>query len=213
LGSLVRPVAEDCRQVAIWMVPAPGKRTHLQWPDGASATLRRDAETVTIHYRWPVPVRDAERDRAKWQGTIQTIKLAFDVPHFGGVRHFWQCPLCRGGARKLYDAGDGRFACKRCLRLAHRSQRLKTWRRALARAGKLRRYCDGGGAAVDPFPEKPRRMRWCVYQALREEALRLEALPPEAWLSAGANIRLGVRRSTMGATRRHWWPARNGWRA
>jgi hypothetical protein len=190
------------------MVPAPGKRTHLQWLDGASATLRRDAETVTIHYRWPVPVRDAERDRAKWQGTIQTIKLAFDVPHFGGVRRFWQCPLCKGGARKLYDC-DGRFACKRCLRLAHRSQRQKTWARALARAAKIRSYLASNSSPADPFPERPKRMRRAVYDGLRAEAERLEALPPEAWLTDGRHVALGIRRSAMGASRRRWWPARN----
>jgi hypothetical protein len=191
----------------------PGKRSYLQWLDGASATLRRDAETVTIHYRWPVPVKDAERDGTKWQGTIQTIKLAFDVPHFGGVRRFWQCPTCGGGARKLYDGGDGRFACKRCLRLAHRSQRQKTWRRALARAAKIRSYLASNSSPADPFPTRPKRMRRCVYEALRAEAERLESLPASAWLSDGHHIALGIRRSPMAASKRRWWPARNGWRA
>jgi hypothetical protein len=140
LGSSIRPVAEDCKQLAVRQVPAPGKRTHLRWPDGASATLKREAEAVTIYYWWPLPAEDAERDGAKWQATVQMIKLAFDVPNFGGVRRFWQCPMCKGGAGKLYAGDNDRFACKRCLRLAHRSQRERTWVRALQRAAKLRRY-------------------------------------------------------------------------
>jgi hypothetical protein len=178
----------------------------LQWCSGtvepeAFAMLACEGASATLCYRW----REGER----WRSCRQTIKLVFDVPHFGGVRRFWQCPLCKQGARKLYAGDDGRFACKRCLRLAHRSQRQKTWRRALARAAKIRGYCGGSGDVSAPFPERPKHMRRCVYKALRAEAERLEHLPAEAWLSAGRNVALGVRRSAMGASRRRWWPARN----
>jgi hypothetical protein len=139
-------------------------------------TLQRQAKVVTICYRWRAPAGGAERHKAPWQATTQTIGLVFDTPHFGGVRRFWQCPLCKGGARKLYAGDNGRFACKRCLRLAHRSQRQKTWRRALARATKIRGYCGGSGGAADPFPERPRGMRRRTYEALRAEAGELVLL-------------------------------------
>jgi hypothetical protein len=169
--------------------------------------LQRQAKVVTICYRWGAPAGDAERYKAPWQATTQTIGLVFDTPHFGGVRRFWQCPLCKGGARKLYDC-DGRFACKRCLRLAHRSQRQKTWRRALARAAKIRSYLASNSSPADPFPERPKRMRRAVYEGLKAEAERLERLPAEAWFSAGHSIALDVRRGTLGASKRRWWPGR-----
>lgn len=209
-GSSVRPsvrrLAEDCRQLVIGQAPGDGESVCLQWCSGmgeleACAMLGCEGESATLCYRW--------RDGEMWRSCRQTIGLAFDVPHFGGVRRFWQCPTCKHGARKLYDAGTGRFACKRCLRLAHRSQRQKTWRRALARAAKIRSYLASNSSPADPFPERPKRMRRAVYDGLRAEAERLEALPAEAWLTDGRHVALGIRRSAMGASRRRWWPARN----
>lgn len=212
-GSSVRPsvrcLAEDCRQLAIRQAPGDGGSVSLQWQEKgepeARATLTCEGDQVSIAYRW--------REGETWRARRQTVGLKFDVPHFGGVRRFWRCPLCQGGARKLYAGDDGRFACKRCLRLAHRSQRQKTWRRALARAAKIRGYCGGGGGPADPFPSRPKRMRRAVYEALRVEAGQLESLPENAWLSDGRKVALGVRRGTMGASRRRWWPGRNGWSA
>jgi hypothetical protein len=166
------------------------------------ATLEREGAAVAVRYRW--------RDGETWRSCRQTIGLKFDTPHLGGVRTFWTCPNCEHGARKLYDPGDGQFACKRCLGLAHQSQRERTWQRALRRSTKIRAYLANNSTPADPFPPRPKRMRRAVYEALKAEAERLEHLPAEAWLALGAaNIRLGVRRGTMGASKRRWWPARN----
>jgi hypothetical protein len=206
IGSSIRCLAEDCRRIASCQAPGDGESVSVQWRSGAgepeaSAMLACEGEDVVITYRW----REGER----WRSCRQTIGLKFDVPPLGGVRRFWRCPLCGGGARKLYDGGDGRFACKRCLRLAHRSQRQCTWQRALRRSMKIRSYLNGDSAPADPFPPKPKRMRRAVYEALKAEVERLESLPAEAWLGAGRNVALGVRRGTMGASKRRWWPARN----
>jgi hypothetical protein len=74
---------------------------------------------------------------------------------------------------------------------------------------RIRSYLDSNSTPADPFPERPKRMRRCVYEGLKAEAERLEALPPEAWLNAGGNVALHVRRGTLGASKRRWWPARN----
>jgi hypothetical protein len=212
-GSSVRPLvrrlAEDCRQLGIRQAPGDGGRVCLRWccETGeleASAVLERQADAVFVRYRW----REAE----EWRSCRQTIGLAFDVPHLGGRRTFWRCPDCGLGARKLYHL-NGQFTCRRCGRLADKSQRQKTWRRAIARAAKIRSYLADGSTPADPFPPKPKRMRWCVYEGLKAEAERLEALPAEAWLTDGRHVALGIRRGTLGASKRRWWPARNGWRA
>jgi hypothetical protein len=204
VGSSIRPLAENCRCVVVAQVPAPGTRTGLRWPDGAAATLAREDAAVTVCYCW--------REGETWHTQRQTIGLMFDTPHFGGVRTFWECLLCKGRARKLYLPPDGeRFACKRCLRLAYRSQRLRPWPRALRRAAKIRRYLGCDGSAADPLPPRPAAMRRKTYQALCAEAQALEAVPLQAWVCGGRGAALGVRRGTVGAKKRQWWPSRNGW--
>jgi hypothetical protein len=178
----------------------------LQWRSGtgaveACATLERGGEAVTVRYCW--------HDGDRWQSSRQTIALKFDVPHLGGRRTFWQCPCCGLGARKLYDIGAGDFRCRRCGRLADRSQRQKTWQRALRRAARIRGYLDSNSTPADPFPERPKRMRRAVYEGLKAEAERLEQVPPEAWLNIGGNVALRVKRGTLGAAKRRWWPGRN----
>jgi hypothetical protein len=206
MGSSPRLVADDLRSLAVRQAPAAGERVSLEWRSGAgeieaSAVLAYEGESVSVFYRW--------REGEAWRSYRQTIGLKFDVPHFGGVRRFWRCPGCGLGARKLFDIGVGEFRCRRCGRLADRSQRQKTWRRALARATKIRSYLATSSAPADPFPPRPKRMRRGTYEALKAETARLESLPAEAWLSAGCNMALGVRRGTMGASKRRWWPARN----
>jgi hypothetical protein len=195
------PHAEDCRQIAVRQVSAPGKRTCLRWADGASVTLERQGEAARIGYRWP--------DSDGWHVTMQTVRLVADTPYLGGTRFYLACPDCQRRARKLFDAMGGRFLCRHCGGLANRCQSEGAWARALRRAAKLRHYCGGSGDVSAPFPERPKHMRRCVYKALRAEAEQLEALPAEAWLTDGRHVALGIRRSAMGASRRRWWPARN----
>jgi hypothetical protein len=195
------PIAEDCRQIAVRQVPAPGERTCLRWVDGASATLERQGEVARIGYRWP--------GSDGWHVTMQTLRLVAYRPQLGGTRFYFACPDCGRWARKLFDATGGRFLCRHCGGLANRCQSEGAWARALRRAAKLRRYCGGSGDVSAPFPERPKHMRRCVYEALRAEAGQLESLPESAWLSDGRDVALGVRRGTMGASKRRWWPARN----
>lgn len=144
--------------------------------------LKRRGDGVFVYCRW--------REGETWRTTRQTIGLKYDAPYLGGRRTFWRCPNCGLGARKLFDVGGGEFRCRRCGRLADRSQRLKTWQRAIARASKIRRYCGSNGDLGVPFPERPRRMRRAVYEGLKAEAERLEAVPAEAWGSVPGAISL-----------------------
>ena len=131
------PIAEDCRQIAVQQVPAPGKRTCLRWTDGASVTLECQGEMARSRYRWP--------DSDGWHVTMQTVRLVADTPYLGGIRFYLACPDCGRRVRKLFAATGGRFVCRHCVGLANRCQSEGAWVRALRRAAKLRRYC---GAAV-----------------------------------------------------------------
>jgi hypothetical protein len=173
----------------------------------ALATLEYSEDCVMLRYRW----REAG---APWRSVTQRIKLARDSRHFGGAQCYFVCPGCARRAWKLYDAGAGRFACRHCGKLTHQSQREGSWLRALRRAIKIRKHLGGSGNLSNPFPPRPAKMTLRIYECLLQEARRLEAMPPEAWLQAGTkNIRLGIRRSAAGASRRQWWPGRSKRRA
>ena len=197
-----RPVADDARRIEVRQVPSPGGRVGLQWGDVASAMLERDGDAVMVAYRW----RDDPGE--PWREAKQTIRLTFLPCHLGGRQTFLCCPSCQRKALKLYHpAGEDGFLCRRCGGLVPRAQSEGSWQRALRRASKIRRYCGGDGSVGLPFPPKPRQMTWAIYHALREEALRLEAVPTSAWLTSGtANRPLGIRRRPG---RRRWWPARH----
>jgi hypothetical protein len=206
-----RSIAEDCKQLVVGQVPAPGERACLRWPDGASVTLERHDEAITIRYRWHTPARSAEGQGEAWHLTTQTVRLEADTPYLGGSRFYLACPGCGRRARKLYDATDGRFTCRRCGGLANRCQSEGAWVRALKRARKLRLYLGAEGGVGNSLPSRPKGMRRRTYQALCAEVQVLEGIPLEAWLSDGRNVKLNVRRSRMSASTRRWWPARNGW--
>lgn len=196
------PLAEDLRQLRAQQMPAPGGQTCLRWGDGASATLQRQGEAVTLAYRWP--------GVDGWQVARQSLRLMAYRPHLGGVCFYLACPGCGRRVAKLYDAAGGRFECRHCGRVANRSQSQGAWVRALQRARRIRQRLGADGCAGDPLPPRPKAMRWRTYRALCDELTALEKIPLTGWLSDGHNVALGIRRSPMGAKGRcRWWPSRN----
>lgn len=105
------------------------------------------------------------------------VSLPSTACHLGGRRVWFRCPAigCGRRAAKLY-LGGRYFACRQCYGLAYQSQ-CYGWRdRALTQAGKLRKRLGGSEALADPFPEKPKRMRWRTYQRLRLRCDRYEEI-------------------------------------
>jgi hypothetical protein len=108
----------------------------------------------------------------------------------------------------LYEAVAGRWECQRCSNVVSEVTCESAWKRALRRAAKIRGYCGGSDDLSLPFPPRPKDMKQATYNALRDEAAKLEALAPEAWLTQGANVPLGIRRDWRGAKKPSWWPGR-----
>jgi hypothetical protein len=95
----------------------------------------------------------------------------------GGRRVWFQCPSIRCGRRaaKLY-LGNPYFACRRCYNLAYQSQSYSVYDRALTQAGKIRRSLGGDEGIANPFPEKPKGMRWRTYERLQARCDRYEEI-------------------------------------
>lgn len=109
----------------------------------------------------------------------------------------------------LYEAVRGRWECHRCGNLKYECEGKTAAERALRRARKIRGYCGGSDDPGLPFPERPEGMTARVYESLKAEAARLEALPAEMWLAGDDRQGHGVRRDKHGATKQHWWPGRS----
>jgi len=88
---------------------------------------------------------------------------------FGGERAWWLCPGCGRRAIRLYQLA-GALRCRNCHRLVYASQRDTAWGRATTRAQTIRLRMGGSSSLLVPFPEKPPRMRWRTYWALKAKA-------------------------------------------
>jgi hypothetical protein len=122
--------------------------------DRVELSYTKDGE----QYRYPVHLRDTPC-------------------HLGGKRRWFVCPAvgCQRRAAKLY-LGSQYFACRRCYNLAYQSQCYSRHDRALTQAGKIRLKLNGYEGIANPFPDKPKRMRWRTYNRLRDRCERYEGI-------------------------------------
>jgi hypothetical protein len=111
----------------------------------------------------------------EWQDIDERIGLSFSSCHYGGKRPWFVCPMAECGrtVAVLYRSGL-RFLCRHCHSLAYASQRAGRAERALRRGQKIRTRLGGSPFVIDPFPAKPKRMRWATYGRLLEQANEAE---------------------------------------
>jgi hypothetical protein len=107
-----------------------------------------------------------------WQDVADFVPLVETPTRFGGRRQWFECLSCHRRCRILY--GGAYFRCRRCHRLKYETQYEPPYARAATRALKIRDRLGGKGGIDDPFPEKPKYMRWATYDRLRNEADDLE---------------------------------------
>ena len=126
-----------------------------------------------------------QRDTEQWQAVEEPIPLTFTRCHYGGKRPWFLCPgvvngfACSLRVAILYNAGQFYF-CRRCYRLAYKSQSETSRDCALRRAQNIRMRLGGSGSLSEGFPFKPKHMRWRTYVRLRSEAEQAEL----AWLQS-----------------------------
>ena len=68
------------------------------------------------------------RVSGEWHSAEYQLDIEWLPCRFGGVRPLWVCPVPSCASRAAIVYGRGVFACRRCMRLAYRSQR--EWMRA-----------------------------------------------------------------------------------
>ena len=84
------------------------------------------------------------------------------------------CLKCRRRCRRIF--GGRYFRCRQCHGLVYASTRAPAYQRAIDRAERLRKRAGGKRGAFDnePFPPKPKRMRWRTYRRLEEQYEELQ---------------------------------------
>lgn len=111
---------------------------------------------------------------------------------YGGTRPWFECPRCGDRRAVLYGvASDGKFGCRRCMRLGYASEAEdacgRTWRAQRKLARRL-----GAKDDTNPRPPRPKGMRESTYgkilrriwnqQMRRDEQLYLFMQRHAAWL-------------------------------
>ena len=74
------------------------------------------------------------------------------------------------------------FASRKAYRLSYRSQRETRFDRALRQAQKIRTDLGGDPSLDEPFPAKPKGMRWHTYERLQAKAEAYEEVVDERFV-------------------------------
>lgn len=127
--------------------------------------------------------------RTPYDGESQDVQCRITLTntpcHYGGARVWFLCPRCAHRCARVYhSARDGRYACRRCLKLAYSSESEsligRAWRRQHKIEAKLAANC-----------EKPKGMHWHTYERLCDRLEAIQAKKDMLFLSHLA--RLGFR--------------------
>ena len=91
------------------------------------------------------------------------VMLVYTLPHFGGKRWWFKCPVdgCDNKASVLYL--DNVFACRKCHNIAYKSQIEQKHFRLLSKAQNIHKSIGGNGCVLD-IPKKPKWMHSKTYK-------------------------------------------------
>lgn len=90
----------------------------------------------------------------------QRVEMKCTVPHYGGVRCWFECPICLRMRTNIYHH-QSRWKCRKCTGLLYQSQSYDKKSQAALQAQKLRDKLDSG--------YKPKSMRWRTYERICED--------------------------------------------
>lgn len=108
---------------------------------------------VRLLYTWTPS--DGIRRRFDYQVWVERTSC-----HFGGTRPWFRCPRCQMRRAVVYGiAGDGRFGCRACMRLAYSSEAEGLTDRMSRKQQKLE-------GRLDQYGDRPKGMRRGTYARL-----------------------------------------------
>lgn len=172
---------------------------------GSGRTYWRSGKALVDEQRTRLDVRAMHRRGAVGNGCLWvrthsgTLEVEWTRCNYGGSRPWFRCPRCSRRCAVLYPGWIGiDWACRTCLDLAYRSQRLDDEERLRWKAMRLRMRLGELPLLpiLDaPMPEKPPRMHRRTYERLVAECEEAEDAYEEAFWNGMRRIcaRLGIR--------------------
>lgn len=161
--------ALDVRKIKRSRCLTPGGSFSWQWTRNgettASIQMKVQADSVVLDYR----SRGLHHNGGEWEPMNYTVRLDWTPCTLGGQRVWWRCPAVDCGRRVAVLYGGRIFACRRCYRLAYRSQREANDDRATRRADKLRSQLDWEPGILNGNGLKPKGMHWTTFERLQRE--------------------------------------------
>jgi hypothetical protein len=174
----------QCLDIREWhrnklLEPAPDKDKGFTWELG-NGEQRVLSISVEVRPELPLILRYEVRTPGDKSERIEAIQLrvgiSFSPCHYRGrPRPWFLCPglECTRRVAILYLEGVS-FVCHRCAGLTYQCKQVDRRNRALLHAIKIRTRLEGSTSVTDPFPEKPKGMRWKTYDRLKAKAHELE---------------------------------------
>ncbi len=147
----------DVRYLARQGAVAPGRRSSMAWRDDQRVSIESSGTRVVFSVGSRV---------------CQVIDLMWTSCSLGGERVWVRCPDCKRRVAILYLGGN--FACRVCHGLYYESQRTRGRCSALIKLQRLRHRLGGSANLLEPFPDKPKKMRHATYERLHRQADTLE---------------------------------------
>jgi len=159
-----KTVVENCRSIDVnkwqrggWL--KPGRSFASIWGQGtgneSSICIAVEEEGIELSYKMTRTGKNLK----------YFVPITWTPCYYGGRRPWFLCPNCGRRAAKLYLRWE-RFLCRSCNRLSYECQRESLMDRLIRRCGKRKERLGGGPAFIDPFPEKPKGMRFMTWLRL-----------------------------------------------
>lgn len=166
---------------------SPGSSGEITWSRSRSSVMAAvgyvlQEDGLRLKYDHTLPGGAAQRIN-------EVICIVTTPSHFGGQRHWFECPSCANRCRVIY--GGSHFRCRQCHGARYLSQYESEPIRISRRRWRIRRKLEelvGKPWALgldDGFPARPRRMRWRTFrrlEALDRELAGRWCLGVNAWL-------------------------------
>lgn len=141
-------------------------------PTGSIGVLVHGTDSLALQYM--VGSDDQRRDGS------QTIRLAHTACNYGKSRPWFVCPVCQCRAGVLYMRA-GRFACRRCQRVAYASQSCDLLDRLWRKQTKIE-------VRLEKHWQRPKGMRHKTYARLMNVLLHCESAREDEFAQFAARL-------------------------
>jgi hypothetical protein len=148
-----RPIVEDTPALGITKIKkqlVPGTLIKQTFPNNFKVLIEVHDKSLSVTFPTGRTIKQ------------QTIQITKQPCHFGGSRFFMLCPECEKKYTIIYLGSHGNWACRTCLGLGYRTQRMDRSTRHLHRAQKIRQmHLKGAHPSERPYHMSGKKhMKW-----------------------------------------------------